>query len=637
MRPVFLFVCLLIFVSATEAQQTNYDASLIPKELLPYASAIIRNQQETVEVKSADNVVRHLKRAITVLNKNGDNIAHMVIFYNSNIAVKNIKGVVYNEFGKVVKKFTERDFLDESAISDYSLFEDARVKHYIPSITEYPYTIEYEYEVRNKQSLDLDGWSPNPEPNLAVEKSSFTFICKPDFKIRYKEINLPGKVVLGTNGDGEKTYTWEISNMKAFREEPYSPDWRKFLTRVVIAPEKFSYAGIGGSFTNWKDLGKWEYDKLLANRDGLSDETRKHITDITKDIIDPKHKAKKIYEYMQQKTHYISVQVGIGGYQPFLASDVDKQNYGDCKALVNYMHSLLEAVNINSYYCVVQAGREHTVGLMNDFASMDQGNHIILCLPFKNDTTWLECTSQSIPFGFLGDFTDDRNVLACTPDGGILMHTPKYTTRQNLRKRNASFVLNDAGELDGTMETEFKGTEYDARNYEIQEAPAERVKEIKKRYPINNLDVEKLTYRQDKSQQPVTTESIKLKARDYGALNNGKIYFLVNPVSRIGQAPRQLRTRFTDVDIDRGYTLEDEVTYTLPKGYHLDSDPLKVHIEKPFGNFDATTTVNGDQLVYKREFVIKDGTYSKDTYQALVDFYQDVSDADNYNAALAKN
>ena len=34
---------------------------------------------------------------------------------------------------------------------------------------------------------------------------------------------------------------------------------------------------------------------------------------------------------MQGKTHYISVQVGIGGNQPFLAAEVDKQNYGDCK------------------------------------------------------------------------------------------------------------------------------------------------------------------------------------------------------------------------------------------------------------------------------------------------------------------
>ena len=119
----------------------------------------------------------------------------------------------------------------------------------------------------------------------------------------------------------------------------------------------------------------------------------------------------------------------------FKVSEVDKQNYGDCKALANYMHSLLKTVDIDSWYCVVQAGREHKESLMSDFTSMNQGNHIILCLPFKNDTTWLECTSQTIPFGFLSDFTDDRNVLACTPEGG------KFITYTQIRHRRERWSM----------------------------------------------------------------------------------------------------------------------------------------------------------------------------------------------------
>jgi hypothetical protein len=45
---------------------------------------------------------------------------------------------------------------------------------------------------------------PNPYTGLAVEKSSFTFACKPDFNIRYKEINMPAKVNIGTTKDGLK-------------------------------------------------------------------------------------------------------------------------------------------------------------------------------------------------------------------------------------------------------------------------------------------------------------------------------------------------------------------------------------------------------------------------------------------------
>jgi hypothetical protein len=183
MKLTFCLGLLLAF-SAASAQQ-SYDASLIPKELLPYASAVVRNEQITIEVKSLDDVSYHVKKAITVLNKNGDDIAHMAVYYDKTTAIKYIKGYVYNGFGKPVGKFSEKDFHDQSAANDFSLFEDVRVKHYIPAVTDYPYTIEYEYEVKNKQSLNFEGWQPVSDTNEAVENSSYQFICKPDFKIRY--------------------------------------------------------------------------------------------------------------------------------------------------------------------------------------------------------------------------------------------------------------------------------------------------------------------------------------------------------------------------------------------------------------------------------------------------------------------
>ncbi|MDB5023305.1 MAG: hypothetical protein JWP78_1060 [Mucilaginibacter sp.] len=635
MSRILILLYPLLFCGAAMGQN-NYDASLISKDLLPHASAIVRNDDVSVDVKDLDNVIYHEKKAITVLNKNGDELAHMAIFYDKNIVVRYIKGLAYNEYGKIITRFNEHDFQDESAGDNSSLFQDERVKHYIPSITQYPYTIEYEYEVRNKQTLNLDSWIPIPATSLAVEKSSYTFMCKPDFNIRYKEINIPGKVVTAATKDGLKTYTWQIAQIKAFRDEPYSPNWRQYLSRVIIAPERFSYYGIPGSFTNWEQLGRWEYDNLLKNRTSLPDQTVRYIKNLTADISDPKLKAKKTYEYAQQKTHYISIQVGIGGYRPFLASDVDQHGYGDCKALVNYTQALLKVAGIDSYYCVVYGNTDEKLSMLDDFASM-QGNHAILCIPFKNDTTWLECTNQQMPFGFLGDFTDDRTVLACTPEGGKLLHTTKYSTEQNLEKRKADFILNEAGELTGNMETVFKGTNYDERNTVIEEAPVERIKHIKKYYPINNLEIEKLEFKQDKSRQPVTTESIRLSAHEYSAVDDGKIYFSLNSVDRYTHPPKMVRNRQMPVYINRGYTEEDEINYTLPKGYHLISEPLSVTINKPFGSYSGIMIPDGNKLIYKRKFQIKDGTYAKETYQELVDFYQSVVDADNYNVTLVKN
>jgi len=631
MKKVLLALCLFIAGNKVIAQQQNYDASLIPKELLQNANAVIRNEQTTVEVKDLTSVVYHIKKAITILNKNGDSMAPIIIGHDQFKTLKSIKGVIFSADGKQTGKFGESNFEDVSGYDGFSLFNDIKVKHFTPAAEGYPYTIVYELEFQLKQSLYFYDWEP-AGVGLAVENASYTFTCKPDFNIRYKEIHMPVKAQITDQG-GLKVYSWQLSNVKAARAETYGS---AELSKVKIAPEDFGYGGMKGMFNSWETLGRWEYDNLLKNRDDLPVETIVHIKEMVAGINDPKLKAKKIYEYMQQRTHYVSVQIGIGGYQPFLASDVDKLNYGDCKALVNYTHSLLLAANIPSYYCVVTAGRGQKVSMMKDFPSMDQGNHTILCLPFKSDTTWLECTSQQLPFGFLSSFTDDRTVLACTPEGGKLLHTPKYTATDNQQTRKANFTIDDKGTLAGSMETIFKGAEYDSREWAVHDSPSEQEKGIKGIYPVNNLEVKKLEFKQDKGIQPVTTEDVTFSDREFASINDGKVYFSVNPVNRSRITLRHERDRLTEVKIVRGYTNDDELSYTLPPGYHFDSKNLNISINKPYGSYSASITVNGGQLIYKRKFQFIDGTYSKDTYQDMVDFYQDVADADDYTVGLVK-
>ena len=48
-------------------------------------------------------------------------------------------------------------------------------------------------------------------------------------------------------------------------------------------------------------------------------------------------KAEALYRYLQERMRYVSIQYGVGGFQPFSAKDVDKWNYGDCKARNNFV------------------------------------------------------------------------------------------------------------------------------------------------------------------------------------------------------------------------------------------------------------------------------------------------------------
>lgn len=633
-----LIVILFPLSYIASAQENIYNSSAIPKELLPYASAVIRNAQEAVEVKGLDNSVYYVKKIITVLNKNGDKAANIALFYNKLSSIKYAKGELYDASGNLLFKFGERDFKNEYAEDGFSLYQDEQVKYYSPPVTQYPYTIEYEYEVRFKETLDIPDWEPNPQTGIAVENSKYSVTCKPDFNIRYKEINMPGSVNVSTNKDGFKTYEWHINGLKAVKPEPYSPPDQKYLSVVKVAPEKFAFGDMNGSFANWNELGKWMNNQLLANRQNLSPETVEQVKTLTAGITDPKLKAKKIYEYMQNRTRYVSIQIGTGGYQPFPASDVDNLKYGDCKALVNYTQALLKAVGIESWYCQVEADRDQKINYLTDFASMDQGNHIILCLPFKNDTTWCDCTSEVIPFGYLGAFTDDRIVMACTPEGGKLMHTPKYTTQDNLIASKVNAILDTDGSVTADINTAYNGAYYEYLDDIIQESPTEKTKAMQHIYPINNMQVNKLDIVQDKSLKPVTNSHLNIKAYEYASVNDGKMYFLPALTHRIteSQVPHQVHNRITDTYINEGVTEDDEITFTLPDGYKLANEPENIDTRKPFGVYKTTTTIDGNKLTYHRIFKLIDGTYSKDAYSDLVDFFQDVYDNDGQDLILVK-
>src|ERR1700761_4328154 len=113
MKRLLIVFFLVVGVYSANAQ-AQYAAEAIPKELLPYASAVIRNQEVNIEVAALDNTIYRVKEAITVLNKNGDEAARVIVYHNKITSIKYIKGQIFNQWGKQVGKFGESDFDDVS-------------------------------------------------------------------------------------------------------------------------------------------------------------------------------------------------------------------------------------------------------------------------------------------------------------------------------------------------------------------------------------------------------------------------------------------------------------------------------------------------------------------------------------------
>ena len=632
MKISLLFFGILIFFNSVFAQD-NYDVDLIPATLRNRANSCIRNEETIVDMRAPENVMVNVKKAITVFNENGEYEARLMLHYDKNTAIKSIKGEVYNAVGKQIRKFTQSDFNDVSIADGFSLFVDSRLKHYLPNLNDYPYTIVYNYEIRNKQNLLIPKWKPKPDDDVSVESSSYTFISKSAEEVRIKTLNYSAQPEVFTD-DKQKKMIWKISNIPAVKHEPFSPAADTHYTSVQIAPKDFTYFNHNGTYNNWQELGKWVYDDLIKQRNVLSPETVLMIKELVKNEKTDKEKARKIYQYLQSKTRYISVQIGIGGFQPIAASEVDRLGYGDCKALVNYMQSLLKAVDIESYYCVVQAGSEK-VSFDPKFADMAQGNHIILCMPLKGDTTWLECTSQKTPFGFLGEFTDDRLVLACTPEGGKLLRTPKLSAEGNAQLRKSTLKINPDGTVSGTMNTVFFGSQYDNHESIIGKSINDQQRLLKATYSIDNIDFENVNYTQEKNENPKTIEDIKVNMKNYAAIGSGKMYLQVNAFNIIRSIP-EVKIRRLPVYVNRGYRDEDDIIYILPENVITDNIlPTAKKFVSDFGTYEATIKIDGKRLIYHRSLQIIDGTFPAENYSQFSKFMSDVNVADHIKLVLS--
>lgn len=631
------FILFFAFIFAIDgySQKENFQSLIIPAELREGADAIVRLDEVEVTVNSKKDVRVNLRTAVTVLNKAGDRHVVNHIYHSNSVKVRKAEAVIYDAFGKEIRKLRRRDFRDRSAVSGNDLYSDARYLYVDYTPITYPYTLEISYEVSISNSIYLPNHYFIKGFNVSTEKSSYTINYNPaDISINYKESLLEEHSVSKTKLNGRLHYLAERIHAKRYEE--YSLPFQDLVPGVLVAPNSFYYEGFSGDATSWNELGKWFDTNLVAGRDQLPRNTVAEITSLVAGVEDPIEKAKIVYDYVQRNTRYISVQVGIGGYQTITAAEVDRVKYGDCKGLTNYTKALLEAVGVTSYYTLIYGGRTQ-LGFQEDFPSIEQGNHVILAIPQGDDYKWLECTSQTLPFGFVGDFTDNRNALVLKPDGGKIVKTEAYLNEQNLRKTTADYQIDDQGNLMASVQIKNTGIAYDNR-FHIQSRSNEELLRfyVNNWKNISNLRIVNSTFENDKD--AITfKETLELEAKNYASLNGDRLIFTINSLSNSIQVPARYRNRAHPVKISRGYLYEDEYTIQLPENFEIEALPSGVNTETKYGYYNFSIQRNQDNtLTYKRRFLIKEGVYPKEEYEAFRDFFREANIQDNAKVVLIR-
>ena len=632
-QSILLFILVFNFNNLF-SQDFDLNISTIPDSLKQNANAVILYDDINIELVSYKKMIVKVKKAITVLSELGDANKYVVIGYDKNRKIKSKKTVIYNASGDEIKKVKNKEYRDVSKIDGGTLYSDNRMLYYEYIPTAYPYTIYYEYEIETSNTAFIPVWYPLESYSTSVVSSTFNLKYSDNLNIQIKENNFHEFKI--TKNKAANNIYYSLSNIKPIKKEPLSPSLKKILPYVQFVSNQFSLEGISGVATNWKELGKWEYDNLYKDVGQLSNSAKEKAKQLVAGIDNPLERAKIIYQYVQDKTRYISVQVGIGGLKPMLANDVDKLGYGDCKALTNYTKSLLDVVGVESYFTELYGGYEK---IDMDFNSPNiQGNHVILNIPTETEDIWLECTNQKVPFGYIANFTDDRDVIVIRPEGGVIKHTKIYKTQTNLQFTKGKYSIDDQGNIKASLSIESSGTQY---NDNLQRYEGQSKKELDvlfKNYlsNINNIKFSKIEIHNNKKESKYE-EQLEFTASDYTSFSGNQTIVTINAFNKNSYIPKRVRNRKLPFQISRGYVDIDNVKINFSSSYSMKYLPEKVEIISKFGKYSMEVLKLDDyNYLYKRKLLIEEGKYPKEDYNNYRNFKKQIVKYDKTKIILLK-
>lgn len=626
-KQLYLFI-FSVFSVFSFAQ--DYSVSSIPENLLKNSNAVIREWSEDYSLKSVNDMTVKLTYVATIMSAAGDDYATIFIPYNPTSRVSGIRVEMFNAAGKMIKTFSKKDFADYTNNPNASLYVDNRVLILKPLSTQYPYTLKISYETNTSNTIWLRSFSPLSNFNIALEKSDFTITNNSGITIRSKINDKPIGVVSESKVGNIWKYAYQ--NIPAIKQEDLAPSLEYLLPNVEFSLEKFSLEGKQGDMTDWNSFGKWYYEKLLAPVSVITPEisaeiSALHLSGTTAE------KAKTIYQYMQNKTRYVFIKMGIGGWQPMPASEVSTKGYGDCKALTNYMRTLLTAAGIPSYYAVINDD-DSVINFDKDFPKM-AGNHAILMIPTEKEPIWLENTSQRIAFNHLSYSSHNRNVLAVNEKGIQIINTPIYKPEESQEKLVGKILIAEDGSISSQANFEFSGGQYDSNLRLFSLKNDEMIEALKNRHfnlKIDQLSINNL--KNDRDEAKIIYD-LNLKANSFSKKIGNDMFFPVMPYYQ--------STTFSLNDervlpFETSFPFQDdyELEYSIPAGYKFTEVPASSNFSTEFGSYTINFNLKDNKLSVHRVLTIKKGLYPKEKFKDYVAFRKKTAGNDNTKILISK-
>ena len=582
MKKLMLAVILYMLVPESYCQTNIYDASTLPDSLLKNAHSVKREETITFEVKDISLARLSVHQVFTVLDAEAEDVLFFIKESDEFAKLEDAEIKVFDAHGNPVNKYKMKEM--RSVGTGDGLVVDGLLYYFRVAAPSYPLTVEYDYDIKYKGTLSYPDYRIQI-PEQSVENSKFTVTIPQGLDLNFKpqHIHLSPEV---TASEKNKIYQWQVKDLWALPYQEGGASYENTYPAILLSPGKFSMDGYEGDLSSWKTFGEW-FAGLSKGSINLSDATKSFLQNMVKDAKNDKEKIDILYHYLQKNFRYVSIQLGIGGFRPFDANFVDSKKYGDCKALANYMEAMLDAVGIVSYPALINA--EYNKQPVDPTFPHDSFNHVILCVPGKKDTTWLECTSTSTAPGILGSFTENKNALLITPAGGVLVPTPASKPSENTFHLNTKVILNDdaSGQSQSVMESKGEFME-EVIDYVINEKKDDQKEFLVKKLGFSQPDQFELTS-SEKDDSVKTSFDLQIdKVPEFTA---GSKMFLNPRIYKIwGGSLPATENRTEPYYFQFPFIKTDTTVYQLPQDYTVENLPSPRAEKFEYGSFNTNYT-----------------------------------------------
>jgi len=418
-----------------------------------------------------------------------------------------------------------------------------------------------------------------------------------------------------TVSHGRRVYAWITSEIPKPQPEPLAPD-SSYGEGIEVATPR-----------TWADIARW-YAALSRDRYALTPAIEQKLAEEVRGahtLDDSLHDAQR---WVAQDFRYVSLSLGIGGYQPHEPASMFENKYGDCKDKATFFIAILRHWGISAYPVLLSADG----GVDRDVPSAHQFDHMIAAVARPGGGyTYVDLTADLAPYGTVMPGEQGQFGLVVHPDGtGEEVTFPVDSASKNLSEADLDGTIAADGSFAGKWTRLATGMEqFGLRNSMSSSTKLDSTQRARATLALANAIIEgatgdslQLFDGRDLNAQPRIslqlhggtlvndaggTRILTLPIRDFAAPN------LIASLEARG--PRKLPiavSKVVGLHVDRA-----DLQLTLPAGWHARL-PKDVHAASAFGTYDATYSQTGQLLHITRTISGSRGVQPASAMPALI-------------------